>query len=429
MTEGVAEEEQRRAIAQWGRVEAILASDPVIDRIVDDILNHWGKRRELIHGKAMIAAINRAVCVKVYDRIVARRPDWATADDKTGKVKVAFTGDSSDVATIRKHVRTKEARAKLKLRAQDPDDELEIIIVTDLWLTGFDSPALHTLYLAKLMRGHGLFQAVTRPNRVYLDKPAGLIVSYVPVLDALNEAIRRYARPEDAAMEVSTAAALNAFKEKLDIIEGILEGSNWRTMPATTKAEQLERFGGVAHFLMNNEDRAERYLNQALALLKLVAIIGTDDQAEVFRDDVAFYAGVRGVLAKLRGSEPLGPRTRKDLDTAIGQLVAGAIEADEVIDVYAAAGWTSPRSQSLSDEMLKRLTDGKKPHLQFEILRKILNDQIPVRGPPEYRAERPVELSARRCAASLPEPCPLGRGGHRGTRRAREGVTSRGWPA
>lgn len=212
------------------------------------------------------------------------------------------------------------------------------------------------------------------------------------MLDALNEAIARYSKPTDAAIETSLDAALNGLLEKIDILEGVLEGSHWHDLPAATHAERLERLSTVANFLQAHEDRAERFLAQSLALLRLFAIVGTSDEAEVHQENVAFYGGVRGMLAKLRGGEPLGPRNRRDIDTAIGALVAGAIEADEVIDVYTAAGIDNPDISLLSDDVLARLAEGKRPRLQFEILRKILADEIRSIG--RRNSTRSIQLSA-----------------------------------
>jgi len=375
MTDEVTEDDQRRAIREWSRIEAILSADPVIERIVDDALEHWDKRRELIAGKAMLVGMSRSMAAKMYDKIVERRPDWHHDDDDKGKIKVAYTGSAADEEYIRKHVRSSEALRKLKARAKDPKSDLEMVVVCDLWLTGFDSPALHTMYLAKLMKGHGLFQAVTRPNRVYKDKPAGLIVSYVPVLDALNAVVAQYAKGDQQAVGASEEAAVKAMLAKHDAAKGILAAHAWKSGPMSP-TEREAQISAAAHFLSEHPDEDNRFKDVVLALARLFSIWGVTDEARRVQPDVEFFIAVRAARIKLLSDTPLGKSSAADLDTTLSQLVAGAVEADEIIDVYAEAGMEQPEISLLSEDTLAGILSKRSRNLQIELLRKVLKDQI-----------------------------------------------------
>jgi type I restriction enzyme R subunit len=376
LSEDVSEEEQRRTIASFRSMEAILQADDVVDRIVTDMLDHLERRRGIISGKAMLVGQTRAMCAKFYERIVERHPEWHSDDDAKGRVKVVYTGGPDDKPGIAKHVRSAEAMRTLKLRASNADDELDLIIVCDLWLQGFDSPSVNTMYLVKMMKGHGLFQAVTRPNRPWKDKPAGLIVSYVPVLDALKDAIGLYAKGDLRTVGVDLGLAVKTLLAKHDAVKGILLGHPWNSgaMSATERDAQVTT---AAAFLARDPDKDTRFRDQVHALVILFAICGTRDEAVRVKADVEFFVAVRAHRAKFNGDAPLRkPTTRKDLNTAIETLVNGAIEADEVIDVYAAAGAEHPEISLLSDAALASITARKHTSLQIEILRKILRDQI-----------------------------------------------------
>jgi len=379
LTADISEIDQQRAFAQWARLEAILSAEPVVDRIVDDVLAHWAQRRAALKGKAMLVGMSRAIAARFYEKIIAKHPDWHSDDDDKGILKVVYTGSAADPPEIRKHVRSKEALDRLKRRAQDPDDDLEFVIVCDLWLTGFDSPALHTMYLAKLMKGHGLFQAVTRPNRVFRDKPAGLVVSYVPVLDALNAAIGQYAKGGGSPVGALLEQAEKALLATHDVVKGILAPHPWKSA-GTTASARHEQIQSAAAFLAADKDKDERFQKRVLALVKLFAICGATDTAASIRDDVQFFAAVRASRAKLTSDEPLGKPSREQFDTAMQQLIDGAIEADKVIDVYAAAGMDEPEISLLSEETLAKLTGKRHPSLQIALLQKILKGKIGALG-------------------------------------------------
>ena len=376
LADDVSEEERRRTFANFDTMAAILKADDVVDRIVTDMLEHLEKRRATLAGKAMLVGETRAICAKFYEKIVERHPEWHSDDDAKGRVKVVYTGGPDDKPEVAKHVRPKEAMRDLKLRASNADDELDLIIVCDLWLQGFDSPSVNTMYLAKLMKGHGLFQAVTRPNRPWKDKPAGLIVSYVPVFDALTAAIGLYAKGDKRVVGVDLDLAVKTLLAKHDAVKGILFGHPWDSgaMSATERTSQVTT---AASFLAKDPDKDARFRDLVQTLAALYAICGTRDEAARLRPDVQFFAAVRAQRVKLTGDGSLTqPVTRKELNTAIETLVNGAIEADEVLDVYAIAGAENPEISLLSDAALASITARKHTSLQIEILRKILRDEI-----------------------------------------------------
>lgn len=341
------EEELGRAYGEWSRVRTILEAEPVIDRVVRDVIGHWEARRATIAGKAMLVCVSREAAARAYERIAALRPDWVAQDDAHGRVKAVYTGSAADPADLRAHVRTPDALRELKSRAQrdEPNDPLDLIIVVDLWLTGFDAPSLTTIYLAKPMRGHALFQAVTRPNRVWRDKPAGLVVSYVPVADALNAAVATFTRGGvEPAVGVPIEDAIRALRAKHEVVSGILAGHLRVSIPAEPSV-RYERAEAAAHFLLADEVLLKRYLDQSLALAKVYAIAGGTDVGAALLADVDFFLAVRGIITKLSSEEELTKPSGADIRSVIRTVAEGAIEADEIIDVYARAGEGAPGDQ------------------------------------------------------------------------------------
>jgi type I restriction enzyme R subunit len=374
------EAEQQQIYGEWSRIKAILGTEPVVKRIAADVVEHWEARYASMAGKAMLVCVSRETAARMYEQIAALRPEWVSDDDKAGRMKVVYTGSSADAPHIRKHVRSADALDALKLRAQDPKDNLEFVIVVDLWLTGFDAPSLNTIYLAKPMRGHTLFQAITRPNRVYQDKPAGLVVGYVPIMDALNEAVSTFTRAgEKGSVGVSMEDAVRALREKHDVVSKILAGHAWTSAPAA-KIVMYERVAAAAQVVIKDDERRKRYLDQSLALSKAFAIAGATPAAAELRHDVEFLLAVRGILDKLSGEDELTKPSSEKLGSVIASLVAGSIEADQIIDVYAAAGMDKPEISLLSEEFLVKALGKPSRNLQVEILRKILADGIKAVG-------------------------------------------------
>jgi len=378
-TQEVSEAQVTRARSRWGRLEAIVGTSERLDLIAADLVDHWEKRRDGLIGKAMIVAMSRRIAVELFERIVALRPDWHDPDPAKGQIKVVMTGSAMDPPAYQPHLLTRENQRLVKARAKDPDDELEIVIVRDMWLTGFDAPSMHTMYVDKPMQGAGLMQAIARVNRTFRDKPGGLIVDYIGVAQKLREALADYSPTDQEQAGVPIEEVVGVMLEKHDVIVGILHGQAWSSDPTLPAAERMGQLASALNFVLADDDRKARFLDQVLRLLKAFALAGAREEALAIRDDVRFFADIRAALLKLasQGSPDAGGRVGSEaLDTAIEQLVSAAVAADEVIDVYAAAGMERPDLSILSDTFLEGLTKSDQPNLQAELLKKLINDKI-----------------------------------------------------
>ena len=397
VTEGTETEIAERAKSRWARLEAIVGADDRLDAIAADIVEHWETRRSNLLGKAMVVCMSRRICVELYDRIVALRPGWHDTDPAAGKVKVVMTGSAADPAEFQPHLHTKETQRTIKARAKDPEDPLELVIVRDMWLTGFDAPAMHTMYVDKPMQGAGLMQAIARVNRTFRDKPGGLIVDYIGIAPNLRKALAEYSPSDRDQAGVPIEQVVAVMQEKHDVVASMLHGLAWSSDPALPADERLAQLWNVMDFVLADPDRKARYLDQVLALTKAFALCGTRDEAMAIRDDVKLFADVRAAIAKL-DHEGAGPREpgSAEMDTAIAQLVSEAVVSEGVIDVYAAAGIDKPELSILSDEFLDGLVGAERPNLQLELLRRLLDDEI--------RSQRRTNLvQARRFSELLDE--------------------------
>ena len=397
VTEGTETEIAERAKSRWARLEAIVGADDRLDAIAADIVEHWEARRSNLLGKAMVVCMSRRICVEMYDRIVALRPGWHDTDPAAGKVKVVMTGSAADPAEFQPHLHTKDTQRAIKARAKDPDDPLELVIVRDMWLTGFDAPAMHTMYVDKPMQGAGLMQAIARVNRTFRDKPGGLIVDYIGIAPNLRKALAEYSPSDRDQAGVPIEQVVSVMQEKHDVVASMLHGLAWSSDPALPADERLAQLWNVMDFVLADPDRKARYLDQVLALTKAFALCGTRDEAMAIRDDVKLFADVRAAIAKL-DHEGAGPREpgSAEMDTAIAQLVSEAVVSEGVIDVYAAAGIDKPELSILSDEFLDGLVGADRPNLQLELLRRLLDDEI--------RSQRRTNLvQARRFSELLDE--------------------------
>jgi type I restriction enzyme R subunit len=379
LTEGQELIESERAKSRWARVEAIVGASERLDLIAQDIVDHWEKRRENLLGKAMVVCMSRRICVELYDRIVALRPSWHSDDIGAGRIKVVMTGSAMDPPEFQQHLHSKDELRALKARAKDADDELELVLVRDMWLTGFDAPSMHTMYVDKPMQGAGLMQAIARVNRTFRDKPGGLIVDYIGIAQNLRDALADYSPSDRDQAGVPIEQVVELMLEKHDVVAGLLHGHAWDPSPRLPGEARLQQLLACANFVLADVDRKARFLDQVLALLKAFALAGASAETLSIRDDVRFFADVRAYIAKLdREGEPGrgGAGGSGELDTAIAQLVSQAVAADEVIDIYAQAGMERPDISILSDAFLDGLAATERPNLQMALLRRLLNDEI-----------------------------------------------------
>lgn len=377
ITEKVELDVADKAKSRWARLEAIVGAEERLDLIARDIVEHWEKRREAMLGKAMIVTMSRRIAVRLNEKIVALRPDWHDTDPTKGKIKVVMTGSAADPAEFQPHIYSKDVRKDLKARAKNPDDPLELVIVRDMWLTGFDAPSMHTMYVDKTMQGAGLMQAIARVNRTFRDKPGGLIVDYIGVFASLQKALVEYSPSDRDQAGVPIEELVNVMLEKNDIIRGLLHGCDFNSSPELSAAQRLSEHAKVLDFVIADPDRTQRFLDQVLALAKAYALCGSRDEAAAIRNDARLFADVRAAILKIQNPDAgRGGSSAIEIDTAIGQLVNEAVSADEVVDIYKLAGVETPELSILSDEFLDSLAHRDKPNLQMGLLRRLLNDQI-----------------------------------------------------
>jgi type I restriction enzyme, R subunit len=372
--------ERAQLKSRWGRLEAILGSEPRLRELAQDLVEHWETRSQVLAGKALIVCTSRRICAALYDEIVRLRPDWHGETDEEGVVKVVITGSAADDETLQPHIRNKERLRNLKQRAKDPDDPLQLIIVRDMWLTGFDSPALHTMYIDKPMRGSGLMQAIARVNRTFRDKPGGLVVDYIGIADDLRMALADYTDRDRARQDVGRSVADDAVPhllEKHEVICAMLSEHDWREK-AESGADRgyLEAISECVNFLLGDDALRERYLTQVKDLLGFFAIAVPHPSALDIRDDVAFFQAVRTSLTKLEAGDRTTAASMPDVDSAIRQVVSKAITGEGVIDLYGAAGLERPDLSLIDDAFVEGLKRSSQPNLQIEMLRRLLANEI-----------------------------------------------------
>ena len=377
-TEGEEVTQKEKLKTKWAALEAIVGAEKRIRLIARDLVAHFEKRLEVMDGKAMIVCMSRRICVEMYDAIVARRPEWADDDDARGVIKVVMTGSASDPLEWQKHIRNKARRQVLANRFKDPHDPLKIVIVRDMWLTGFDVPPLHTMYVDKPMRDHGLMQTIARVNRVFRDKPGGLIVDYLGLAEELRSALATYTESGgkgDAIFDQEQAVAV--MLEKYEICRGLFHGFDWSRWTSGAPAERLSLLPAAQEHILTQEDGKARLMEAVTALSKAFALAVPHPQALAINDDVGFFQAVRAALAKDTTTE----RKPEDLlDHAIRQIVSRAVASDQVIDLFSAAGLKKPNISILSDEFLAEIQAMPHRHLAVELLRKLLNDEIKARS-------------------------------------------------
>lgn len=378
VTEGEEVEHKERLKTRWARLEALVGADKRIQLIAQDIVDHFERRCEAMDGKAMVVCMSRRICVELYKAIVALRPDWHHKDDDKGSLKVVMTGSASDLVEWQPHIRNKTRREELAKRFKDPDDPFKMVIVRDMWLTGFDVPCLHTMYLDKPMRGHGLMQAIARVNRVFKDKPGGLVVDYLGLAHELRSALATYTESGGrgrTAVEQEEAVAV--MLEKYEVCCGIFHGFEWSAWIAGDSKERLAILPAAQEHVLKQEDGKNRLARAVSELSKAFALAVPHEKALEIRDDVAFFQAMKSVLTKSAGVDRRSP---EEIDHAIRQIVSKAVASDEVIDIFAAAGLKKPDISILSDEFLAEIRGLPQRNLAVELLRKLLEGEIKTRG-------------------------------------------------
>ena len=380
--EEITEEEEDEARKQrlrtkWASLEALVGAEKRLRLVAEDLVAHFEQRQEVLAGKGMIVCMSRRICVALYEEIVRLRPDWHSDDDTKGRIKVVMTGSASDPASWQRHIRNKAGRDLLARRFKDPEDELHLVIVRDMWLTGFDVPCLHTMYVDKPMSGHNLMQAIARVNRVFRDKPGGLVVDYLGIAESLKKALAVYAQSggRGRAM-VDQAEAVAVMREKYEVVRGILHGFDYRRFVGAPPAERLQGVAEAMDFVLAQENGKQRFLTAVAALSKAFALAVPHPEALAIRDEVGLFQDIRAALVKATGGP--GGRPPEEMEAAVRQLVSRAVAGAEVVDIFAAAGLRRPDISILSEEFLAEVRNLPQKNLAVEALQKLLRDQIRV---------------------------------------------------
>ncbi len=378
VTEGEEEEVKERVASKWAQLEALVGADRRIRRVAADLAAHLEERWQTIEGKAMIVCMSRRICVQLYDALAALRPEWHGEEDGQGRLKVIMTGSASDPLEMQPHIRSKPRREKLAERFRDPADPFQIVIVRDMWLTGFDAPSLHTMYVDKPMQGHGLMQAIARVNRVYQDKPGGLVVDYLGIAEQLSAAMRTYAESEgEGEIKHDQEEAVAELVRYVEVCRGLFHGFDWSAWAGGGSAARLRLLcNGQEHILRQSEGK-QRYLDAVQAVTRAFALAAPHEQTRRLREEVGFYQAVRAALRKRDSGARRAPA---ELDHAVRQIVSRAIVADEMIDIFAAAGLRKPELSILSEEFLAQVQAMPQRNLAVEVLRKLLAGEIRSRG-------------------------------------------------
>jgi type I restriction enzyme R subunit len=378
VTEGEEVERKEKLKSKWAQLEAVVGSEQRIGLIAQDIVDHFEQRLEVLDGKAMIVCMSRRICVELYNAIAALRPAWHTDDDATGGMKVVMTGSASDDVDWQQHIRNKPRREGLAKRFRNPDDPLRIVLVRDMWLTGFDAPCLHTMYIDKPMRGHGLMQAIARVNRVFRDKPGGLVVDYLGLAQELKQALATYTESGGTgrtALDQEEAVAV--MLEKHEVCCGLFHGFDWGKWTTGTPGERLSLLPAAQEHILAQEDGKNRLMRAVLELSQAFALAVPHEESIRIRDDVAFFQAVRAILGKRGPGE--GP-TEDDLNHAVRQIVSRAVSPDGVLDIFAAAGLAKPDISILSDSFLAEVRGMPQRNLAVELLQKLLKGEVRKRG-------------------------------------------------
>ncbi len=369
----------QKAKAKWTQMEALIGSERRIQNIAQDLISHFEARQEVFAGKGMMVCMSRRIAADLYREIIKLRPAWHSDDLNKGVIKVVMTAASSDGPIMAQHHTTKQQRKLLAERMKDNNDELKLVIVRDMWLTGFDAPSMHTLYIDKPMKGHNLMQAIARVNRVYGDKPGGLVVDYLGIASDLKEALSFYSdaggKGDPALMQEQ---AVQLMLEKLEVVSAMYHDFAYEDYFVADTAKKLVLILAAEDHILGLDDGKKRYINEITALSLAFAIAIPHEQALAVKDEVAFFQAVKARLSKFDSTG--SGKTDEDLETTIRQVIDRALVSEQVIDIFDAAGLKKPDISILSEEFLAELKDYQHQHVALEVLKKLLNDELKVRA-------------------------------------------------
>lgn len=379
--------EQERFKKKWSTIEALVGSDKRIDLVAKDLVDHFEARTAAMPGKAMVVCMSRRICIKLHDAIIKLRPQWYSKNDAEGAIKVVMTGAASDPIEWQEHIGNKQRRDILANRARDPKDELKIVIVRDMWLTGFDAPCMHTMYVDKPMRGHGLMQAIARVNRVFKDKQGGLIVDYIGIAQNLKSALQIYSPGDRNKTGIDESQAVAVMLGKYEVVRDMFHGFDYKTALNGTPQERMLMMAGAIEWVLDMQQKLaeqektddkkkqahRRYQDGVLSLSKAFSLASASDEARGIREEVGFFQATRAALVK---SAIGSGANQQDKDMAIQQIVSRAVMSTEIVDILAATGLKTPDISILSEDFLVELQQMERKNLALEALKKLLNDGI-----------------------------------------------------
>ncbi|RMF42138.1 MAG: type I restriction endonuclease subunit R [Deltaproteobacteria bacterium] len=374
---------RERTKSKWAALEKLVGSAPRIRQVAEDLVTHFEKRIEAEPGKAMIVCMSREICVDMYDAIVALRPEWHSDDPAKGVIKVVMTGSASDRAKLQPHIYSKEVRKLFEKRFKDPDDALRLVIVRDMWLTGFDAPSCHTMYVDKPMRGHNLMQAIARVNRVFRDKPGGLVVDYIGIANELKHALKTYTDSKGrGAPTLDAREALAVLLEKMDVVRAMLDGFDYSAF----ETDALRLLPGAMNHILGLEDGKKRFLDVMAAIGKAYTLCSTLDEAEPLKKEIAFLSAVKAAILKFTSIDKR--RSNEEKHSALKQIIDNAIIAEGVADVFELVGLDKPNIGLLSDEFLEDVKNLPQKNLAVALLEKLLRDEIKARMKTDVVSEK-----------------------------------------
>ncbi len=371
LAEDEEESQQARLKSRWAALEKVVGAEPRIASVAADLVAHFEERNKAQTGKAMVVGMSRDICVHLYNEIIKLRPDWHSADPEQGAIKIVMTGSASDKALLRPHIHSAQVKKRLEKRFKNPADPLRLVIVRDMWLTGFDAPCVHTLYIDKPMKGHNLMQAIARVNRVFKDKQGGLVVDYIGIANELKSALKEYTASKGRGRPtVNVHEAYSVLAEKLDALRGMLHGFDYGGFLNGGH----KTLAGAANFVLGIQDGKRRFADTALLMSKAFTLCCTLDEAKAVREEVAFMQGVKVILTKREISRQ--KKTDEARELAIRQIIGAAVVSEEVVDIFDAVGLDKPNIGILDDAFLAEVRNLPERNLAVELLERLLEGEI-----------------------------------------------------
>ena len=376
LAEGYEEEQKEKMKGKFSRMEAIVGSPNRVKQLAQDIVSHYEEKSKSVKGKAMVVCMSRKICAKLYDEIVALRPDWHSDDVNKGKIKVVITGSSSDDEDLQKHIGGKQRRDILAKRMKDNKDDLEIVIVRDMWLTGFDVPSIHTMYIDKPMKGHNLMQAIARVNRVFKDKSGGVVVDYIGILESLKKALKQYTDSDRGNTGIDTSQAVAVMIEKLEILREIMYGFDYSKYMSNSPKERINAVVGGMNFILGlGQDEQKEFKQTCIELAKSHSLCAATDEGKKLNVEVSYFKAVKASLMKLTAKGTV-KKSKKEIESRVNQMLEKSIISEEVVDVFDALDLKQPEVSILSEEFLAEVKGITHKNLAVEMLKKLLEGNL-----------------------------------------------------